>query len=71
MDLITAINELCDGNPSQQTLTLLRNLKDPLPDNVDIVRLFGITLDVKFVNQQVLDEVEGEQFTFKATDEGN
>ncbi|KAK3103764.1 hypothetical protein FSP39_021721 [Pinctada imbricata] len=69
-DLVKAVNELCNGSPSPESLNLLRSLSNPLPANVDVVKLYGINFDNIAMNQDCLDNLGGQQYTFKATDEG-
>ena len=46
LDLITAVNELCIGEPSAQTEKLMESLSRPLQDDIDAVHIFGTNLDV-------------------------
>jgi hypothetical protein len=36
----------------------------------DVTRLFGTNFDTAYVNQEMLEELEGDIFVFKAKDEG-
>jgi hypothetical protein len=36
----------------------------------DVPRLFGTNFDTAYVNQEMLEELEGDIFVFKAKDEG-
>jgi len=69
-DLIKAVHELCDGDPSNETLALMCSLDRPLPEDNDVTRLYGTNFDVNYVNHDMLDDMEGEYFTFRATDKG-
>ena len=66
-----AVQELCNGSPTTETVHLLRGLKEPLDVPADqITRLYGTNFDVRFVNEQMLDAFEGNAHVFKATEEG-
>ena len=69
-DLIRAVNQLCDGCPDKQTEALLKGLRRELDDDEDVCRLYGTNFDATYVNQLYLDELDGEMFTYKATDKG-
>ncbi|CAC5371593.1 PIF1 [Mytilus coruscus] len=69
-DLIKAVHELCDGSPSEETVALLKSLDRPLPDNTKITSLYGTNFDVNFINHEKLEDLAGEEFVFKAKDEG-
>ena len=68
-DLINAVNELCDGSPSQPTVDLMKNLARPL-EEVNPTLLFGTRLDVDIVNHDKLYQLQGQQINFKAEDSG-
>jgi len=69
--LIKAVNELCDGCPSDGTIDLLLSLDRPLGEEAtDVKQLYGTNFDASFVNQNILDEMENEQHVFKAEDSG-
>ncbi|XP_045177826.2 uncharacterized protein LOC123537946 [Mercenaria mercenaria] len=71
-DLAKAVEELCDGSPSDATIDLLGSLSDnPDVPQEGLTRLYGTNFDVRFVNEEMLDELEGEVEVFKAKDEGN
>ena len=59
MDLIKAINELCDGRPTQDTVKLIKPLKRPIQSTEQTVHMFGNNLDVKMFNHDRLDKVPG------------
>ena len=69
-DLITAVHELCDGAPSEDTIALLKTLDRPLPENTNITSLYGTNFDVNYINHEKLEDLAGEEFVFKAKDEG-
>ncbi|CAC5359816.1 PIF1 [Mytilus coruscus] len=69
-DLIKAVHELCDGSPSEETVALLKSLDLPLPANTKITSLYGTNFDVNFINHEKLEDLAGEEFVFKAKDEG-
>lgn len=65
------MNELCDGKPSQETIQFLRSLDRPLdapPE--DITRLYGTNFDTCVVNQDMLEQMDGEMVSYKAKDKG-
>jgi hypothetical protein len=68
--LIRAVNELCDGNPSDETLAVLRSLDRPVEDP-ELTRLYGTNFDAAYINQIMLEEMDGESHTYKAVDQGN
>ncbi|XP_048258237.1 uncharacterized protein LOC125383642 [Haliotis rufescens] len=69
-DLIVAINELCNGRPSEETHTLMKNLNRPLNTNKRPTLLFGTNFDVEYENQMALHE-DGENIRcYRALDSG-
>lgn len=71
--MINAVNELCNGNPSEETIDFLKSLERPLEAHVQdlhVTRLFGTNFDASVINQDMLEDIPGEMFHFKATDEG-
>ncbi|XP_061169987.1 uncharacterized protein LOC133179211 [Saccostrea echinata] len=65
--LINAVNELCNGD-------FLKSLDRPFEAHVqdqEVTRLFGTNFDASVVNQDMLEEIPGEMFHFKARDEGD
>ncbi|KAK3094086.1 hypothetical protein FSP39_024037 [Pinctada imbricata] len=70
--LIKAVHELCDGRPSEETIQFLRSLDRPLNASPeDIMRLYGTNFDACVVNQDMLEQMNGEMFSFKAKDKGD
>ncbi|KAK3082509.1 hypothetical protein FSP39_008125, partial [Pinctada imbricata] len=70
--LIKAVHELCDGRPSEETIQFLRSLDRPLNASPeDITRLYGTNFDACVVNQDMLEQMNGEMFSFKAKDKGD
>ncbi|KAL3841440.1 hypothetical protein ACJMK2_019590 [Sinanodonta woodiana] len=69
-DLIQAVNELCNGEPSKETEALLKGMGEPLSGDEPIVRIFGTNFDVDYYNQLFLDSADGIQRIYKAKDEG-
>lgn len=69
--LIRAVNKLCDGSPSEETMQFLSSLDRPLkvPDE-EVTKLFGTNFDTCVINENILEELPGEKFCFKAKDEG-
>ncbi|KAL5010533.1 hypothetical protein ScPMuIL_012838 [Solemya velum] len=68
--LIRAVSEPCDGNPSEETLALLRSLDRPV-EHPELTRLYGTNFDAAYINQIMLEEMDGETHIYKAVDEGN
>ena len=70
LDLIKAVNELCNGNPSKDTEDLLRSLKRPLSDYTDAVYIFGTNQDCDFLNDMELDKIDSPKRKYTAIDDG-
>lgn len=68
--MILAVNELCDGSPSAETVALMRSLDRPLPYNTSPTFLFGTRFDVAFINQEMIEDMPGNAVCFKSEDEG-
>ena len=68
--LIDAVNELCEGKPSLQTLRLVTSLSRPLESYMNAVFIFGTNFDVNFYNHVKVDELPGFQFIFDSEDSG-
>ena len=66
--MIKAINKLCDGMPSKETVTLLKFLSRPVPVNPQTVFVFGTNLDVDMFNHDKLEKLPGEKRTYKSED---
>lgn len=65
------MNELCDGKPSQETIQFLRSFDRPLDATPeDITRLYGTNFDTCVVNQDMLEQMDGEMVSYKAKDKG-
>lgn len=65
------MNELCDGKPSQETIQFLRSFDRPLDATPeDITRLYGTNFDTCVVNQDMLEQMNGEMVSYKAKDKG-
>ena len=69
-NLIQAVNELCEGKPSAETLKLITSLSRPLTSYEDTVFIFGTNFDVNFYNHVKVDELHGFQFIFQSEDKG-
>jgi hypothetical protein len=69
------VNELCNGNPSEETLQLLRSLDRLLQtetEEADITKLYGTNFDARYINQTMLEEMNTVHTeTYTAQDEGN
>lgn len=68
--MILAVNELCDGSPSAETVALMKSLDRPLPYNTSPTFLFGTRFDVAFINQEMIEDMPGNAVCFKSEDEG-
>ena len=71
VDLIAAINELCEGNPSTNTHRLMSSLMRPIATARDALHIFGTNYNVEFFNHMNLEELLGEEFMYTAQDIGN
>ena len=69
-DLKKAVNELCEGCPSKETLELVTSLNRPLPNYDDAVFIFGTNFDVNFYNHVKVDSLPGFQFICYSEDSG-
>ena len=69
-NLIQAVNELCEGKPSNETLKLISTLSRPLSSYKDVVFIFGTNFDVNFYNHVKVDELHGFQFIFESQGKG-
>ena len=71
-DLIQAINEFCDGEPSAETVELMKNLSRPLSaiQQAKATYIFGTNFDVNFYNYDQLMKLPGEIKVFEAKDKG-
>jgi len=69
--LILAVNELCDGLPSKETIDFLKGLQRPLdvPEE-EVTRLFGTNFDAQYINHVMLEDMEGDVVVYKSKDEG-
>lgn len=73
MQLIQAINELCDGSPTPETEAFLKSLDRPVLNgqNQNTTFLLGTNFDVEYINQEKLDEmIPGQSKYFRSTDTG-
>ena len=72
VDLIMAVNQLCSGDPNEETHQLMESLSRPIncdPDN-EPVRLFATNFDVDLHNYMCLSEAEGRLQTYTSSDTG-
>ena len=70
-ELVKAVRELCDGEPSAETNLLLKSLDRPIQNrDADPTMLFGVNFDVDFMNQEKLDAMPGLPKIYKAVDSG-
>ena len=69
-DFIRAINEFSQGNPSPQSVYLIKRLKRRLQPGFDPVYIFGTNVDVNFWNHVQLDNVPDDTKTYTAVDTG-
>ena len=70
LDLIQAVNEICDGMPSQDSIRLVKSLSRPLPRMYVPTYLFGTNVDVTFYNYDQLEKIPGAHTTYRAIDDG-
>ena len=68
---INAVNEICRGVPSEQTLKLIEGLKRPLDNYDGAVFIFGTNFDCNYFNHMKLMELQDREFTFRSSDKGN
>ena len=71
-ELIKTVNELCSGEPSEETHRLIENLSRPIDCLTDTVpvRLFATNFDVEFFNHMCLTKKDVEIFHYYAEDTG-
>ena len=70
--LSTAVNKLCNGFPSKETVEFLRGLQQqPLDVPIeDVTRLFGTNFDAQYINHVTLEAMEGDVVVYKSKDDG-
>lgn len=66
-----AINELCEGGVSQQSIDLMKFLSRPLSPNADPVYIFGTNLDIDVFNYDKLGAIPGPAKIYHAVDDGD
>ena len=71
LDLIKAINELCLGKPSIQTVALLKSLKHEIVIDEKMVYIFGTNFDVDMFIHDKLSSLHGVVHVVRAKDLGN
>ena len=69
-DLVSAVQELCDGCPSDQTDELMKELERPLPPDANPVYLYGTNFEVDLHNHNKLTLQPGELRQFRSIDTG-
>ncbi|CAG2224498.1 PIF1 [Mytilus edulis] len=70
-NLITCINELEVGDPSDESVAFLQSLNRPLQDEAGSVQLFARNIDVDMFNYNKLNQIQGELQTYHSVDEVN
>ncbi|CAG2185522.1 PIF1 [Mytilus edulis] len=70
-NLITCINELEVGDPSDESVAFLQSLNRPLQDEAGSVQLFARNIDVDMFNYNKLNQIQGELQTYHSVDEGS
>ena len=70
-DLITAINELCLGSCSPETIDLLKSLNRPLPPYINPIYIYGTNVDVNFHNEYELAKLPTNPTVYRANDVGD
>ena len=68
MDLINAINLLCEGIPTTATHAFMRSFKRSLENGDNAVHIFGCNYDVDFFNVMTLNKLPGNEVMFSAED---
>jgi ATP-dependent DNA helicase PIF1 len=70
-DLIKAVQELCDGNPSESTKSLISSLQRPIDSTGHPIHLVGTNLSASILNASML-EAEGDTdiTEYRSVDEG-
>ena len=71
LDLINAINELCEGTPSATTHALMRSLKRPVVSQDKKVYIFGTNYEVDFFNIMTVLNIQSNERIFTAHDTGD
>jgi len=66
-----AINELERGAVSDATADLLQSLERPLPNSVAAIHLFGTNFEVDYFNVKSLQNAQGDERLYEATDAGS
>ena len=56
---IKAINELCSGHPSVETVTFLKSLNWPIVTDRNMEFIFGTRFDVDMFNHDKLQQIQG------------
>ena len=70
LDLVRAVNDLCEGNICPRTHQLLLSLQRPLNPQLRPLYIFGTNYDVDFFNYMTLEKLDGEEHLFTAEDNG-
>ena len=70
-DLIAAINDLCEGNPSANTHRLMSSLQRDLANFTEPVYIFGTNYDVDFFNNMKLEVLRTDDVLYTSEDIGN
>ena len=68
--LIAAVNELCHGRPSANTIHLMDSLRRDITPSTETVYLFGTNFDVNYYNVMKLDELQGERMVYSSKNSG-
>ena len=68
-DLIEAVQELCNGTPSERTNKLMKSLSRPLDNDEGAVYIFGTNRDCDYMNELKLDEIPGLKRSYLAIDD--
>ena len=70
IDLINAINEICDGFPSPETFKLMDELSRTLPHNIldRCTFIFGTNFDVMMYNYEQMHKLPGQMVSFETND---
>ena len=69
--LIEAINQLCLGKPTNETIQLIKSLNRPIDIDGSTVHMFGTNFDVEFCNYEKLQNLPGQMKIYYSEDKGN
>ena len=68
--MVSVVQELCDGRPSDQTEELMQELEGPLPPDANSLFLYGTNFEVDLHNRNKLTLQPGELRRCRSIDTG-